>query len=251
MKQKRRYTEEELLFSLPDYVSGKLDDLQLKEAIGEKIGSDNTFKRQFEEVSRTLGFIQTSGFSEPPENYFASLSAKINSRISEPAAVSWWESIGLAWKILVPAVTVIALLMIFLLKTDDRKTKLTATDTSRNSEETITLQAPEKQVTPSESDLIDSSSGEDMATEKVQGQYHISNDPQKSNYAIDEMAETVQSTDRVEMLVADNLDEISSEDADESSVLLNTTEVEEPVEEEFLELTPEDQAEILKILKNS
>ncbi|MCE1166369.1 MAG: hypothetical protein LWX07_13305 [Bacteroidetes bacterium] len=72
---------EEYLYSLPDYVNGKLPDGPLKSGIEEMIKSDAVFRAEYESMLNTMKFVRNGSLVEPPEHYFNSLVPRINERI--------------------------------------------------------------------------------------------------------------------------------------------------------------------------
>lgn len=250
MNTDNKYTDEELLHSLVDFADGKELEDGLKREIEKRIAIDESFRSQYDEIRKTLNFLSEAKFSEPPEHYFNNLPVRINERLYAPATGSFWERLAPVWKILIPAIPVIAALLIFLFTRDDRNEKTIAVDTGRKTvEETLKNDPPPAKTQTSdleeEERPVETQTTDEPAVRKKQTSWRYEVDDYESG-----QTESNRS-DLFDNLVADNIDEEESGSQDESSILLNTAENEEPAEDEFMELTPEQQAEILNILKNS
>ena len=248
MKTDNKYTDEDLLHSLVDFADGKELEDGLKREIEKRIANDESFRSQYDEIRKTLNFLSEAKFSEPPEHYFNNLPVRINKRLHAPATGSFREKLAPLWKILIPAIPVIAALLIFLFTRDDRNEKTIAVDSGRKTvEETVKNDPP-----PAETQTADLKEKEEPVETQTTDEPAIRKRQTAPDYENYESGQTEDNrSDLFDNLVADNIDEEESGSQDESSILLNTTENEEPAEDEFMELTPEQQAEILNILKNS
>ncbi|MBX7041671.1 MAG: hypothetical protein K1X85_02110 [Ignavibacteria bacterium] len=248
MKTNSKYTEEELLHSLVDFADGKELEEDLKREIGNRIAQDGSFRKQYEEIRNALNFLSEAKFSGPPEHYFNNLPVRINEKLQAPAPQGFWERLSPVWKILIPAIPVIAALLVFLFTRDDRIEKTLAIDTGRKAvEETIRNEPPAETPTAKideEEDTADTQTEEPVLRKKQTVLSH-------EYYEYESGQTEINRSGLFDNPVADNIDEEGSDIQDESSILLNATENEETAEDEFMELTPEQQAEILNILKNS
>jgi hypothetical protein len=250
---KNKYTDDDLLMALPDYARGADVGKELEALLGEKIKTDALFKEEYEAMCRTFSFLSKAEFSEPPDHYFTNLQARINDRIPSTVKESWWERLSIGWKVLIPAIPVIIALMIFLFNRDDRQEKIIALDTGKKTEsisqqsETAGQQNTPDTIFDKISDAIDTSD----ETGNVQSSHY--NVEPKKYFAQETSEDTEQLVPKTlqEISLADNIEDNGNESIDETGLLLGTEETEQPVEDEFLELSPEDQSEILEILKNS
>ncbi|MGB3018926.1 MAG: hypothetical protein WBC65_14045 [Ignavibacteria bacterium] len=250
---KNKYTDEDLLMALPDYVRGADVGNELEALLREKIETDASFKEEYEAMFKTFNFLSKAEFSEPPDHYFTNLQIRINDRIPSTNKESWWERLSIGWKVLIPAIPVIIALMIFFFNKDDRQEKIIALDTGKKMEsvnpqsETAVQQNTPDTIFEKISDAIDTS---DEAKTYTSSQFNVET---KKHFSQENNIDTEQlvSTTLLESSLADNIEDNGNESIDETGLLLGTEETEQPVEDEFLELSPEDQSEILEILKNS
>lgn len=107
---------DELLYSLPDYISGELDDEKVKEQIEAKLLVDSSFREEYDSLKSTMNFIREAEPEPPSEVYFANLQANILSKVhkeTEPSRVSILSRLVGYWKVVVPALTVCVVLIIY------------------------------------------------------------------------------------------------------------------------------------------
>lgn len=106
---------EDLLYSLPDYITGKLNDEGIIHSIEEEISRNANFKEEYELMKETYSSIKDLEFSEPPAHYFTNLVPRINQRIENKSTFSFEHMFRLAnlFKYALPAVSVIVLIFIF------------------------------------------------------------------------------------------------------------------------------------------
>lgn len=158
-----KYNNEELLHSLPDYISDNLIDPGLKEAIELKINSDPDFKMEFSGLKETLNLLQTESFELPSDTYFNNLSVRINEAIGKDTpALTFFERIGISLKIALPALAVFLIITTLIIyntsfnensdkgKISDTKTDLTGnTESGKNisSDKNSDLSAAENDLT--------------------------------------------------------------------------------------------------------
>jgi hypothetical protein len=252
MSMNNTFTDEDLLIALPDYISGAKMEDELKAQIARKIGADADFREQYEEMRSTFGFLARSKFSEPPANYFSNLSVRINDRLAPAEKLSFWDKLSLVWKILIPVMTVIIALMIFLLTRDDRKQDYIALDTGRKSE-TVKPQSSDLSKTEDTGNVIEKGAADIQKSDESTTGIESRRIDNVKRYSVQHGAFETSNSNKTtrDVFVADNIDDYNSDTEDETNILLGTSEIEEPVEDEFLQLSPEDQEEILEILKNS
>ncbi len=248
-----KYTDEDLLMALPDFARGVKLDRELESMLKKKLDTDESFRNEYQDILKTFSFLSKAKFSEPPDHYFSNLSVRINEKIDSASKDSWWERLGLFWKILIPVLPVLIALMIFLLNKDDNPEKVLTLDTTTKTESpNQTANIPAE--IPALSDSNEKESNTDVAYSEG-----FSNQTRRSFFELSD-TDLFESTNGIDALVnnalqenslADNIENNGSETADETDVLLGTEEVEESAVDEFFELSPEDQSEILEILKNS
>jgi hypothetical protein len=107
-------SDDELIFSLPDYITGRDLEKNIREQIEERLKVDNLFYAEYIKIMDTYEYMKGVETDKAPDNYFSSLLPKINERIeSNRMQKSLWHYIIGSWKIAVPALTVILLIMIF------------------------------------------------------------------------------------------------------------------------------------------
>ena len=137
---------EDLLYSLPDYISGKLNDERIRHSIEEEISRNAGFREEYELMKETYSSIKDLEFSEPPAHYFTNMVPRINQRIESNSGFSFAHIFRLAnlFKYALPAVSVIVLIFIFTFSNKSNKsenmfvhTEDTITEIMRNNKDTI------------------------------------------------------------------------------------------------------------------
>jgi anti-sigma-K factor RskA len=105
---------DKLIFSLPDYVTGNLTETDIREQIEERLKNDKSFYAEYLKIKETFEYIKDAEIDAAPENYFSSLLPRIHERIEvNSTRKSILRYIIGSWKIAVPALTVILLILIF------------------------------------------------------------------------------------------------------------------------------------------
>ncbi len=248
-----KYTDEDLLMALPDFARGAELGSELEAMLRKKIESDDSFRSEYQDILKTFNFLSNAKFSEPPDHYFSNLPVRINERINPAPRESWWEKLGLFWKILIPVLPVLIALMIFLLNRDDGTEKLLTLDTATKTE------IPNQTANIPSDNPVDSGINEPDSDSEPAVSEASSNETGSTSFKLSD-SYFFESTDNIddllnkglqENVLADNIEDNGNESIDETDVLLGTDEVEESALDEFFELSPEDQSEILEILKNS
>lgn len=113
MGENKSNTGEELLFSLPDYINGKITDSSLKSEIESMIQTDEEFRNEYLAMKNTLQFVEDSSLEPPPEHYFNGLVPRINTRLENSASGKLpVHGILHLWRYVVPALTVIIVIII-------------------------------------------------------------------------------------------------------------------------------------------
>lgn len=106
----------ELLYSLPDYITGELNDDDIKEKIEARLLTDSSFREEYDSLKSTMNFLTQSELESPSEVYFANLQANILSRVhakKEKRVESLLVKLAGYWKVFVPALTVCVVLVIY------------------------------------------------------------------------------------------------------------------------------------------
>lgn len=247
-----KISKDQLLENLPDYVSGKLDDEALVKAIEVEIAGNDNFRREHEEMKKTFAFLNAAEFVSPPESYFSNLSVRINQKVDQTSEPSLWERLGLFWKILIPALSLI-LMGIILYNIYGNKKEQTMTQNDKTIEQKVVV---EKNVPVEKTDekivdkIVDNKEpAEDFAATNEGKNIRIKKRIQKEKVNI---ADTLPNIGTFELseLIATNIGDPDDEDVSEEADVLYQEEGEENLEEEFMELTPEQQEEILKVLSD-
>ncbi|MCI0472514.1 MAG: hypothetical protein L0Y76_02920 [Ignavibacteria bacterium] len=103
-----------LILSLPDYVTGDELETDIREQIEKRLKNDKSFYAEYLRIKETYEYMKDVETDAAPENYFSSLLPRIHERIelTSPRKSILRYIIG-SWKIAVPALTVILLIMIF------------------------------------------------------------------------------------------------------------------------------------------
>jgi hypothetical protein len=106
---------EDLLYSLPDYITGKLNNEGIKHNIEEEIRINADFREEYELMKETYSSIKNLELSEPPAHYFTNLVPMINQRIESQNRITFSHIFKLAnlFKYALPAVSVIVIIFIF------------------------------------------------------------------------------------------------------------------------------------------
>lgn len=291
----KTYSREELIQSIPDFISGKISDSGLTNEVRKLLETDNEFKNEFEEVRKTLSFITVSDFPEPPENYFNNLSVRINERLNPVSAVS--ENNGIfqyfskKWQYVIPALAVILIALFLVLKqentdpvitnSDNKQPPLQQNGSSANPDGENQIDKNDNLITGQEKNQTEPVTGsrEDNAmTERKKTNYtnhgkqqfnsadrirndFVSENPEteneniSDNFLADVNTDSYKSNpDFADIFDMDELNEIeiTGENEIEESELLNSIESDDiNLQNEFRELSPADQQEILNVLKET
>lgn len=119
---------DELLYSLPDYITGELDDEKIKEEIEAKLLVDSSFREEYDSLKSTMNFLQEAELEPPSEVYFANLQANILSKTRKESPSERQSILAKLvgyWKVVVPALTVCIVLFIFTQNMDSPQLPLT------------------------------------------------------------------------------------------------------------------------------
>jgi hypothetical protein len=110
----KNINNEDLIYSLPDYITGKLNDKGIKFRIEEEIRNNNGFRQEYELLKETYTSLKNLEFSEPPAHYFNNLIPRLNQRIENESKFSFVHLFRLAnlFKYALPAVTVVCVILL-------------------------------------------------------------------------------------------------------------------------------------------
>lgn len=261
---KKEYEFDELVINLPDFVLKRLDDENLLKAIESELDKNEKFREEYRSVKSTLGFIEDAEYPVPDEIYFSSLSARINQRIeNESQSAERFSVIDLFKKyikILVPALGII-IIAIFIFSNLNRKDE---NETATSVEKIETPERTLSENTARNKNRIPELSQNQILTDTVKTEKQkISKKSVKRNLAaIEKIVEDSIDTPMIEQTddIKDEIfadifseeEEISEEIETNGIEILNLDFPDEPVpEEEFEELTPEEQQEIINNLLKS
>lgn len=254
-----RYSKEELTHSLPDYITRSINDKDLVFEIELELELNPEFRNEHNELIKTFAFLESSELESPPETYFNNLPVKINARINEiNHEENFWGKLSLFWKILIPALPVI--IISFLLINSFEKENTVVSDI--NTEKTkIEVAQKESNNSNSSTDATKTEINSGQITEKPIQQIQDKEIKKRFKKYTEKRTITNSETVNTNLLAenSDNVDENASEEivedilytSDEEDGDDESEEVDEVIESDFLELSPEQQKEILAILKDS
>ncbi len=107
---------DELMYSLPDYITGELNDDDVKAKIEAKLLADSSFREEYDSLKATMNFLTETELESPSEVYFANLQASILSKVhakKEKRNESFLVRLAGYWKVFVPALTVCVVIVIY------------------------------------------------------------------------------------------------------------------------------------------
>lgn len=226
---------DELLYSLPDYITGELDDGKIKEEIEAKLLVDSSFREEYDSLKSTMNFLQEAELEPPSEVYFANLQANILSKVRRGNPSEKQSILGRLvgyWKVVVPALTVCVVLVIYSqnmnspqLPLTENKVQTTLTEKQDNKNHDT---AGKDEVLAKENSSIDNTvtSGESEFNPKYKKQISISSN---------------------EILSSE--DNSSYTDEPDGSILFGRDE-ETQAQDEYDNLSADDQLDILQSLKD-
>lgn len=287
MDIKKIYTKEELLESLPDFVSGNISDNVISESLIKMIETDSEFKEEFESIKMSLLFLDQSDIEIPDSAYFNNLSVRINERVekefSENKISVVTENFSRLWKFIIPALTVILVILYFTIKQNDTEKIMTESGNDK-----LTNEKVQKNINPennNESVFLNdklSESKEGISPDKLNDNSkntssHKSDiksvnpdsekiynqqvaDINKSNGGSSYEDEEVLNNEFFISGLVDLIDLDKESESNESIDLFESSDLEiinsdsaedQNLQNEFRELTPSDQQEILNILKKT
>lgn len=105
-----------LIFDLPDYIKGNIDEPELEKKIQNEININPEFRKEYENLKDSFTFLENTKLSEPPDHYFSTLLPKINEKLDKQRStteISIWEKIFSYWKFAIPLVPIVLIFLIF------------------------------------------------------------------------------------------------------------------------------------------
>lgn len=226
---------DELSYSLPDFITGELNDERIRKQIEERLLTDAVFREEHDSLKSTMNFLQSTELDTPSEVYFANLQANILSKVQKPEPVekqSMLEKLLGYWKIVVPALTVCVVIIIY----------------SRNSE-TPQIPLPENKVPVMNSGDSNSSNHESISKDKV-----ISEESNNQSDSQNNDDETVPALKNRKVISSNSSTVTSDETSNISESLDGATifgrEDETQAQDEYENLSSDDQLDILQSLKD-
>jgi len=261
----KHYDKEFLYHSLPDFILSKISDQDLISEIKSEIENNPEFKNEYDEMLGAFKFLDSAELDAPDESYFNNLSVKINDRIyKEKIPVNFLERLGLLWKLLIPAsLVIIAAFTIFNLFIKDKE-ELTQNEnnTNYNSNENIENKGKENKI-----DTIDQNKlltdlenlSKDKSNNTLPESFNYKNSVKRKHNTDYEKNQSVVANDlllirenKVDLgLLAYNIDGLDNQESEFDAVediLFFKNSDEDDSDEELLDLTPEEEKEILEHL---
>lgn len=216
----KRY--EELLFDLPDYISGKIIDRARISEIENQIKSDAEFRSEYENLKLTFNTLENIKFEEPSDAFFNNLLPKIHQRINEKESpqehkVSIWDRFFPVLKYVLPVLVLITFVYIYNI---DNSTVVNKFDTLTSQSNEVIIN--EKNIEPN------TDSGNLIAEQNIQENKNIeksnsnTNDLQIINVVDVTQPETSLFFNDTELEVDDyEMDNLSQEDEEAILTILN------------------------------
>jgi len=220
MKNNKRY--EELLFDLPDYISGKITDRSRISEIENQINSDSEFRSEYENLKLTFNTLENIKIDEPSDAFFNNLLPKIHQKINEKETpqeqkVSIWDRFFPVLKYVLPVLVLITFVYIYNI---DNSTVINKFDTLTSQSNEVIIN--EKNIEPN----IDS--GNLIAEQNVQENKNVeksnsnTNDLQIINVVDVTQPETSLFFNDTELEIDDyEMDNLSQEDEEAILTILN------------------------------
>lgn len=255
-----KYTIEDLKYNLPDYISKKIENIELVKEIENNLKVNPDLKKEYERLKATFNFLSGANFESPPESYFTNLPIKINQKLSENnKTISLWEKLSIVWKILIPAIPMIILFAIIFNSFEDKDIKQNSNSEIKSSditEKKHEITEEKNQILEKERVIIEDKKSKDKiiqnnkTNKKINPSYKISKTKEKVKPSLDENKES-EVVDPPNNLYADKIeDQDYTENEEDDNLFYSDEEELEILEDEFFNLTPEQQKEIIDNLKN-
>lgn len=225
---------ENLLYNLPDFITGKLADEGIKIKIDEEIRNNDDFRKEYESMKETYSSFKDLEFSEPPALYFTNLVPLINQRIDSDSKFSLSHIFRITnlLKYALPAVTVVCVIFIITFTNKSNKDENMFVQTDN----TITeiMKTSFDSTISNKEDIGDLSQEEEVTQNNNQVLQTRDNITKSNNKSV---IQTKQNVVNIEELFTE------SDDAEEDDVFM--------YESEFGNLTSKEQTEIINKFSNA
>lgn len=259
---KQRFKIDELIINLPDFALNKIEDAELHNAIESELAINSEFRNEFRLIKNTLGFMQSSESEVPDESYFSALSARIMQRIDNESPqnknFNISEFLRNHLKIILPALCIVILALLFILNSN--KDNITNTKITEKTSENPVIKSPDIKESDKKNSIQKSLSYTDSVKSEKKNlivKNRIKKTPaviipekDSSDFAIPKIKD--EAADDIFADIFSDEENLTEEIETNGIDMLNLEAQEETdPEEEFDELTPEDQQEILNNLIKS
>lgn len=239
MKNIQENTEDkiDLNHELPDYISGTLSNEKLRSDIEDRIGKDEAFRKEYESMRSAMNFLSSAELTSPDEVYFANLQSKILNKTSARESVPFYAKVLSYWKYLIPAVTVCIVILVY---TSNMNNNIPVTDLPKDvKKDSQQIIVPQNTTTP------ENISVPENKDELLDLYYSTDNEDDLDNTAI--TAPEIKPKNNSKNVKPDN---ILKEDASQLGIdLFNGDTEDNSYEEEYKNLSPEEQKKIIEELK--
>jgi len=261
----KQFDKELLYHSLPDYILSKISDQDLISEIKFEIENNPEFKNEYDEILGSFKFLGSARLDSPDEIYFNNLSVKINDRIyKEKIPNNFFDWLGLKWKLLIPvSLVVIAAFVIFNLFIREKEESTQNEITSfYNSNENIENKGKEYKIDSiaqkkiiSDLEKLKGNKSDITVNESVT----YKNSSKRKHNSVNDINRTAEVNDlqfhkenKIDLgLLAYNIDGLDNQENEldsEEDILFFKDSEEDESDAEILELTPEEEKEILEHL---
>lgn len=266
MDTSNKYSKEELLHSLPDYAAGDINDSELLAKIEAEIKLDPGFRNEYEEIKETMHQLSSEDLTGPGDAYFNNLSVRINERIAREQKVTVKEKISSLWKILIPALSIIIIAAVLYTYYTRDEIQPQLTETNANNENRVENKIEEKAADQIQNDQVtgiiteeNTSNDRTMVNDRKNYLYTRTTNDNRTEVTgrtinIDQLTalqsivlNQTKNIERPYNAIAENSDvDNSSQDSDDDLLLLNDDY--QDIEDEIMQMTPQQQKEILENL---
>lgn len=220
-----KHLNEELLYSLPDYINGQLNDKKLIAEIENEISNNPDFKVEYENLKSTFLFLEKTNFEEPSEAYFNNLLPNIHAKLDtqkEKRSFNILNYLSPALKYVLPVICIMFVVYIY--------------TNNPTVEQVATINQPETTIV-----------NETTSTAPAENSNNVSAGSDLSDTELLNEAQNDNSSGTTEIITDENLNQIESEFiATDNSISADDN----IYEIQYEDLSSEDEDEILNSLKN-
>lgn len=249
---------EELLHCLPDYINGKIEDSELLAQIKNELQNSTQFKNEYESLRITMGFLDKSELESPGDLYFTNLSVVINDRLKTKTFALNRRQPQVIWKFLLPVISIIiiALMAYYYFEYEKEEVQVASVQDKNHPEAERNSGIQDNVGNEQQQSVHENNTAREKDLNGTTANSKTSKVSSKKNKTLKEHKNSaepvIEKPEAENNLVADNI-ELSSEETEEQSqdVFMTNEDEEEILEDEFFELSPDQQNEILESLKQS